>query len=167
MKIKREYPAFHAGASRYLAVPLSTAILILIVAKYFSVKNAKDLYPFCITAFGISIAMAQLAFRFIPQIRKDQMSQQSLYAGEKFSLCAVLVLQLLMIAFCKETLSPYFEDQKLRFVAYGGYALLSSLWVLIGISAVWSWHFAYCAFHDELWLNWKERIEEINAKKTE
>jgi len=163
--MKREYPVLYAGASRFIATPLSFVVLILLVTKYFTAANPKDLYPFCITAFGVSIAMAQLAFRFIPQIRKEQVTERLLYAGEKFSLCSLLVLQLVLIAFCKDSLSPYLAKDHFRWWSLSGYFILGGLWSLISGSAVLCWYYGYCAFHDQLWLNWKERIRRINEEK--
>ena len=163
--MKREYPVLYAGASRYVATPLSLVLLLILIPKYFDTANPKDLYPLCITAFGVSVAMAQLAFRFIPQIRKDEVNERLLYAGEKFSLCALLVLQLALIAFCKDALSSYVKSGDLRWWSISGNLILGVLWSLISASAVWSWYRAYCAFHDQLWLNWKERIRRINEEK--
>jgi hypothetical protein len=163
--MKREYPVMYAGASRFIATPLSLVVLIVLVTKYFTAANSKDLYPLCITAFGVSIAMAQLAFRFIPQIRKEQVTEGLLYAGEKFSLCSLLVIQLVLIAFCKDSLTPYLANDHFRWWALSSYFILGGLWSLISASAVWCWYYAYRAFHDQLWLNWEERIRRINEEK--
>ena len=163
--MKREYPILFAGASRFAATPLSVVALLLLVTKYFNTADPKELYPLCITAFGVSIAMAQLAFRFIPQLRKEETTERLLYSGEKFSLCALLALQLVLIVFCKDSLSPYLKTGELRWWSVSGNVILASLWVLIGGSAVWSWYWAYCAFHRQLWLNWKDRIQRINEEE--
>lgn len=163
--MKREYPILYAGASRFIVTPLAIVVLFLLITKYFNTANPNELYPLCITAFGVSVAMAQLAFRFIPQIRNEEVTECLLYAGEKFSLCALLVLQLVLIAFCKDSLSPYLKSGDLRWWSVSGNLILGGLWSLISGSAVWSWYWAYCAFHDQLWLNWKERIRRINEEK--
>jgi hypothetical protein len=164
--VKREYAVFYAGASRFIATPLSVVLLLLFIPQYFTSANPKDLYPLCITAFGVSIAMAQLAFRFIPQVRKEEVTEHLLFAGEKFSLCALLVLQLILIVFCKDSLTPYIKSDDLRWWAVASNVILGGLWSLISASAIWCWYWAYCAFHDQLWLNWKERIRRINEKKS-
>jgi len=163
--VKQEYPILWAGASKLITTPLSIVVLFIFVSKYFTTANPKELYPLCVTAFGVSIAMAQLAFRFIPQIRKEETTDDLLYAGEKFSLCALLVLQLVLIAFCKDSLSPYLKSGESRWWSISGNLILVALWSLISGSAVWSWYLGYCAFHDQLWLNWKERIHHINKEK--
>src|SRR5207248_2594991 len=141
--MKREYPILYAGASRLVATPLSFFVLTVLVQKFFTATNPKELYPLCITAFGVSIAMAQLAFRFIPQLRKEQVTNRLLYAGEKFSLCSLLVLQLVLIVFCKDSVSPYLAKGPFRWWSLSCYCVLGGLWSLISTSAVWCWYYAY------------------------
>jgi len=164
--MRREYPVFYATTSRYVVTPLSVMLLIAFVVTYFDTKSVAILYPVCITAFGITVAMARLCFSFRPQVRERQINSQLLYAGEKFSLASLLILQMLFIVFGRDFLT---NAGVLRIGTWWTtliYRILGALWVLVGTSAVWSWHWAYCAFHDELWANWKKRIAAINIDKT-
>ena len=93
--MRKEFPVFYAGASRYIVAPLSLVLVGFLVSSVFVAKEPSTLYPICITAFGVTISLARLAFAFKPQIREAQLNAQLLYAGEKFSLAAILSLQLL------------------------------------------------------------------------
>jgi hypothetical protein len=105
--MKREYPIFYNVASKLVVTPLVIIVTSVLDVKYLADVNAKDLYTICITGFGITVAMAQLTFRFIPDVRKEEINYHLLYAGEKFSLCSLLILQLILLVFCKDVLSPY------------------------------------------------------------
>ena len=145
-------------------MPLLIAVLFAIESQYYNTKEPKELYPLCLTAFGITVTLAQLAFRFIPQVRTERTTYSMLYAGEKFSLSAVLLLQLTMIVFCKDAISKYLDHNHVLWVDVIANSVLGALWVLIGGTAIISWWWAYESFHEELWLNWKERVDQINSQ---
>jgi hypothetical protein len=80
--MRKEYPAFYAGASRFVAAPLSVLILLVFNSAFFMRFDPAKLYTMCITAFGISVTMARLAFAFKPQVRTEIVTSELLYAGK-------------------------------------------------------------------------------------
>lgn len=149
-----------------IATPLSLLILLVFVSAFFNMVEPAKLYTMCITGFGISVTMARLAFAFKPQVRTDVVSSELLYAGEKFSLAAIICIQLLFVALARQVLRDGGWLHSHPLPTSIADVVLGSLWSLISGSAVWTWHWAYCAFQDQLWENWRHRIDRINAQKT-
>ena len=138
--MRKEFPVFYAGASRYIVAPLSVVVLGFLISTAFVGTQPAQLYPVCITAFGVTVSLAGLCFSFKPQVRESQVAPQLLYAGEKFSLAAILSLQLLFIVFCRELLQtvPWFKTHGT--IADVCRVLLAGLWSLVASSAMWCWY---------------------------
>jgi Na+/H+-translocating membrane pyrophosphatase len=138
--MRKEFPVLYAGASRYVVAPLSAIVLVFLVSTVFVAKEPSALYPVCITAFGVTISLAGLCFAFKPQVREAEVNAQMLYAGEKFSLAAILSLQLLFIAFCRDLAQngEWFKAHPTFLVLLN--AIFAGLWSLVSSSAVWCWY---------------------------
>src|SRR5438128_10684276 len=101
--MRREFPAVWAAASTIIATPLIIVVAVLYVAKAVT-RPVSDLYPFGLSAVGITAALSSLCLSAIAPVGKVTTPAILRYSGEKFLHSSLLLVQVLFIAFARDSL---------------------------------------------------------------
>jgi hypothetical protein len=158
--MKPEFPMLNEKASMYVATPLLAFTTIFIISSAFTLP-AKEVYPMVFSAFGITAALSGICFSLAAlPIKKSKVK----YAGEKFLHSSLLLIQLIAIVYVKSSsleISFVKTNNNLKIAIV---SLLSAVFILVSSVAFWIFYFGFEALNDELWNNYKKRIEKIRKR---
>ena len=158
--MKPEFPMLNAKVSMYVATPLIACTGIFIVSNAFSIP-ATEFYPMVFSAFGVTIALSGICFALAAlPLKKSKVK----YAGEKFLHSSLLLMQLIAIIYIKSSLlktSFVKTNNSLKLIIV---ACLSAVFILVATVAFWIFYHGFDALNDELWHNYRKRIEKIRKQ---
>jgi len=156
--MKKEFPVLYAKTSTLIASPIIYGTLIIYVVNSAS-KQASEVYPLILTAFGISAALSGICFRMAPSLEVDSVAK---YAGEKFLHSSLLLIQTLFVVYAKESILAILGPETAKKVVT---AIAQIIVLYLSSSAVFTWHYGFAELNAELWRVWKRRIDDVNTKE--
>jgi len=162
IKIRREYPSFYAAASMWVATPLIALYASLYVSGAYT-KPGSVVYPLGMATLGITLALAGVCFT-VPQFVDGSKSLH--YAGEKFLHSSLLLIQSVMLVYVKDAMSGSAWWPQHRGLIVTVQATVAGLFALTSGGAAVCWYWAFDAANRQMWVNWKRRIESIDAEQT-
>ena len=101
--MKPQFPSLYARISNWIATPLIiiTAIFYIVCAIE---KPASDFIPLGLSVFGLTAGLAALCFTMTPTVRTEQMLPALRYSGEKNFHSSLLMIQILILVFARDSL---------------------------------------------------------------
>ena len=159
--MKREFPILFAKASTVIATPL-LGLVTINYALHLINQRGSEVYPVSVAAFGVTAALSGLCFA-VAAVQNSLKNAR--YAGEKFLHSSLLLIQTVMIAYLKESMSNSAWWMSHATLVAVVNSVFSILLTLLAAAAAWAWYFGFAALNDELWGNWERRIAEINEAR--
>ena len=159
--MKREFPTLWAKASTAIATPLIIVVALLYIGKFVG-RPASDLYAFGLSAVGITAGLAAICLSAVSPVGTATTSPILRYAGEKFLHSCLLMIQVLILAFARDTILTWEWVMRYEGMKRAVEAVANTAGIFIAGTAAWCWYWAFADPNRELWSNWRQRIEEIN-----
>jgi hypothetical protein len=163
--MRREFPTLWAKASTALATPLIIVVALLYIGKFVG-RPASELYGFGLSAVGITAGLAAICLQAVSPVGTATTLPILRYSGEKLLHSCLLMIQLLIIAFARDTVLTWEWMTRYEGLKRAIEALANIAGVFVAGTAAWCWYWAFAALNKELWANWRQRIEDINGART-
>lgn len=119
--MRREFPVLWAKISITLATPLIIGVAILYMGK-FVMRPASELYGFGLSALGITAGLAAICLQAVSPVLSDHTLSVLRYSGEKFLHSCLLMTQVLIIAFARDTILTWMTGYEGLKLAVAGLA---------------------------------------------
>jgi hypothetical protein len=156
--MKREFPYLHSIVSRFISVPIVSITTVFYVINAINNKSS-EFYAIAITAFGITATLSGVCFTMDSSINREKRIR---YSGEKFLHASVLLIQMIVIFFAKDSLLNlnFIIEHKWihRFIE------CFFLFVMVFVSGMaglfWLW--GLDSINEELWQRYKHRLKKLN-----
>jgi hypothetical protein len=162
---KAEFPRLHAWVSTTVATPLIIIVTLLYMERL-NTKLTSDISGICLSAIGITIALAALCSNFARNVAEGTSSSDFTYAAEKFFHSSLLLIQTLFIVFARDSLVD------IEWIAHYGllkssiiHGVCNAVASFVSAMAAWSWYCGFSALNSALWSRWQRRIEVINRAR--
>ena len=164
-EMKREFPTLWAKASTLVATPLIIVVALLYMGKIVG-KPASEIYGFGLSAVGIAAALAAICLSAGLPVGTTTTLPVLRYAGEKYLHSCLLLIQVLFLAFARDSVLTWEWVARYDSLKRAVEALANTAGVFVAATAAWCWYWAFADLNKELWANWRHRIEEINRART-
>lgn len=151
------------GEGQYFSVatPLIVIVALLYMQKFIS-KPASEIYGFALSAVGITAALSAICLSAASPIGTATTLPVLRWAGEKFLHSCLLLIQVLILAFARDTILVWEWVTRYDALRHAVEALANIAGLFVAGTAAWCWYWAFADLNKELWANWRQRIKEIN-----
>jgi hypothetical protein len=163
--MRREFPVIWARISTWFATPLVIVVATVYLHDFIS-KPASEIYGFALAAVGITAALSSICLSTTGPIGRATTLPLLRWAGEHFLHSCLLLIQVLIIAFARDTILAWESVTNYGWLKVAVIALPNTAGLFLGGNAAWVWYWAFDELNKELWVNWRERIEQINSQRT-
>lgn len=151
--MRLNYPKVMGTATALLAIPLVGAVVVRYVASVAS-RPAADVYGFGLSAFGVSAALAAVCLS-APQSTDGSSTLR--FGGEKFLHASLLLVQSLILVYCKSWLHDGHGLAQWPTVARVTSVVIDVLVTAVSAAAAYAWFWGFEAVDTQLWMNWANR----------
>lgn len=159
------YANVMSKVSGWIAIPL-VSIVTYNYAHAIIRRPAGEATSLAVTAFGLMTAMAAVCFSVSSPVgRGERTAQVFKYAGEKFLLASVLLLQILFMMYARDGL----VEVASKYPRTRGVVTTSS-GIIMGVlstAAAYTFYWAIEALNDELFKIWKWRLGWVEPARKE
>lgn len=162
--MKREFPTLWAKASTLVATPLIIVVALLYIGKMVS-KPASEIYGLSLSAVGIAAALSAICLSATLPVGTATTPPVLRYAGEKFLHSCLLLIQVLFVAFARDSILMWEWIARYDRLKLAVESLANLAGLFVAASAAWCWYWGFSDLNKELWANWRHRIEEINRSR--
>ena len=163
--MRREFPVIWAKISIWFATPLVIVVATLYLWDFVS-KPASEIYGFGLAAVGITAALSSICLSATAPMGRATTLPLLRWAGEHFLHSCLLLIQVLIIAFARDTILVWEWVTNYGWLKVAVIVLANTAGFYVGGNAAWTWYWAFDELNKELWANWRERIEQINNQRT-
>jgi len=158
--MKPEFPYLNANASKYIATPLIAITTFFLISSAFRLPP-HEVYPMVFSVFGISAALSSICLTLATSPLNETIIK---YAGEKFLHSSLLLIQSIAIVFVKSQILELSFIKSSEIVTAITSIVFLILFTFVSCVASWSFYYGFEALNDELWEQYKKRIEKIREE---